>query len=207
MARPAYSQDQVQAIHEEILASAVAVFRSDGLEALTLRALAGRMGWTPAALYRYFDGKDALIAALRARGFAILREGLRSARSGAADPRDATRRIMRAYLDFAIAEPQLFQLAYQLDQRDSDTYPIVRVERERAFSEALAVGREAVAAGILRGDPLVATHVLWAGCHGLAALAIAGQFDLGCNYDQLIDPLLEQLTVPIETRTVDGHTK
>lgn len=197
MGRPAYSQDQVETIQAEICDHAISVFRKESVRGLTLRAVAKRMSWTPAALYRYFAGKDALLAAIRAEGFVRIGVRLERARAEASSPADAIRRGMRAYLGFAVEDPALFQLMYQLDQGEAPSVPKVRAERERAFAHARAIGADAVRVGLMRGDANVAAHVFWAACHGLAALAMAEQLDLGCSYDDLVDPLLERLTAPL----------
>jgi len=197
MGRPEYSQDQVDAIQAEICAHAISVFRNEGIRGLTLRAVAKRMGWTATALYRYFKDKNELLAVIRAEGFVRIEARLAHARAGASNPADAARRAMRAYLGFALEEPEFFQLMYQLDQGEAPSAPEVRAERERAFSHARAIGADAVRAGLLPGDANLAAHVFWAGCHGLATLAIAEQLDLGCSYEELIEPLLERLTAPL----------
>ncbi len=49
---------------EAILDAARALILEQGPEQLSLRAVARRSAYSPAALYEYFDGKDALIAAV-----------------------------------------------------------------------------------------------------------------------------------------------
>lgn len=194
MPRPAYSEQRVGEIQGEIIEAALAVFRRDGFTGLSLRAIAERMSWTPAALYRYFASKEELLAAIRAEGFAQMATALEGAHAEATDAADAARRAMRAYLGFALDEPELFQLMYQLDQRIAPSSPQVRTARERAFGHARAIAAEAIEAGLLEGDANLVAHALWAGCHGLAALAMAQQLDLGCSYDELVEPLLTRLT-------------
>ena len=36
-------------------------------------------------------------------------------------------------------------------------------------------------------------HLFWIGAHGLAALAVANQLDLGQSYEELVEPLLEMV--------------
>ena len=51
----------------QILDEALAIIAETGLGGLTVARLSKRMGWTVGAMYRYFSGKDQLIAALNAR--------------------------------------------------------------------------------------------------------------------------------------------
>ena len=193
MARPAYSEDQVLEIQKEIRSVALAVFRSEGIRGLTLRNIAREMGRTPAALYRYYASKDDLLAALCAEGFRTMGAALRAARMEAPATKEGARAGIRAYLDFAIREPEQFSLMYSLDQRDHPSIPAVREARERAFGEARAIAQDAIDAGWLDGNPNVAAHLLWASCHGLAALALADQLDLGCSYEELVEPLIDRI--------------
>src|SRR5271167_560219 len=48
----------------EILAVAGAHVARDGAAAISLRSIARDLGMAPSALYRYFDGRDALLSAL-----------------------------------------------------------------------------------------------------------------------------------------------
>lgn len=52
---------------EAILDEAMKLLASEGLDRLTLGRLAEALGYVPAALYRYFASKDALLAALQRR--------------------------------------------------------------------------------------------------------------------------------------------
>jgi AcrR family transcriptional regulator len=201
MARPAYSEEQVDEILSEIRSHAIAVFRQQGIRGLTLAAVAMRMGWTAAALYRYFAGKDALVASIRAEGFARIGDRVRAARMEGSTPLEAARNVLRAYLGFAVEEPELFRLMYQLDQGQAPSVPHVKAERERSFAEARLLGADLIAAGLTPREANVEAHVLWAGCHGLATLAIADQLDLGCSYEELMEPLIERLTAHLSDET------
>ena len=98
-----------------------------------------------------------------------------------------------AYLEFARSEPERFRLMYSLDPGELPGLPSIRAARERAFAEARGLAADAVEAGWLRGDPNLAAHLLWVGGHGLASLSLSGQLDLGCTYDELVEPLLALL--------------
>ena len=198
MARPAYSQEQIHEIQEEILSVALSVYRRDGIRGLSVRTIAREMGRTPAALYRYYASKDDLLAAICTEGFGVMGGALRAARTEAKDAKVGARAALRAYLDFAIREPERFSLMYSLDQKNLPTIPAVRDAREHAFGEARAIAQEAIDAGWLAGDANLEAHLLWVSCHGLAALAMSDQLDLGCSYDDLVEPLLDRI-VPRES--------
>src|SRR3954470_8344091 len=58
---------------DQILDAALALLAEAGLGALTMRALARRLGIDPMALYHYFADKEALLGAAADRSFAALR--------------------------------------------------------------------------------------------------------------------------------------
>ena len=55
---------------------ALGLLASHGMEGLTISGLAKALDYTPGALYRYFDSKDALFAALQRRSIAHIRAQL-----------------------------------------------------------------------------------------------------------------------------------
>lgn len=95
-----------------LVAAAGALLRREGLGGLSLRAVAREAGVSPAAPYRHFADKDALLAALAASGFASLRTALETADAAEASPRAALTAQGAAYVAFATAEPELFRLMF-----------------------------------------------------------------------------------------------
>jgi AcrR family transcriptional regulator len=98
----------------EIKGAALDQLREVGAAQLSLRAVASALGMSPAGLYRYYDGRDALLTVLIADAFTALAEAVEQARD--ADPQaglpDRMLAAMRAYRGWAVAHPQEFGLAY-----------------------------------------------------------------------------------------------
>ena len=76
MARPNLTQDEVDSFRHHAATTALAMVEEEGVEALTLRALAARLGCSYAKPYRYFRDKAHLLDAVRGRAFDLLREQL-----------------------------------------------------------------------------------------------------------------------------------
>ena len=193
MARPAYSPAQVDEIQSQILANALSAFRREGIKGLTLRAVARESQMTSAALYRYFKNKQHLLEALRIAGFKRIGEELAQVEATVSDPLEGVRCFIRIYLGFAMNEPHLFSLMYQLDQGETPPSTELSAQRSTAFGHARAIIARAVDAGAMQMDANIATHVIWCGIHGLAALAMSNQLDQGCSYDELVEPLISNL--------------
>ncbi|MCC8978253.1 TetR/AcrR family transcriptional regulator [Bradyrhizobium sp. 10BB] len=82
---------------ELILDAARSVFAEEGLEGASLRAIATRAGYTPAALYFHFDSKEAIYAEVLRQSLASLGEAVGAA---VATTRGAKQRLHAAGMGF-----------------------------------------------------------------------------------------------------------
>lgn len=92
--------------------AALVLLAADGREALTLRAVAARVGVNHRALYRHFASLDGLKVEVAAVGFDQL-----AAILGKLPPAEP-RALARAYARFAFAQPHLYELMFSLPLRD-----------------------------------------------------------------------------------------
>ena len=101
----AYHHGDLRRVALEI---AVDIMERQGAENLNLRAVAKRAGVTPMALYRHFDDKAALLAAVGRHGFTLLRQRLDAAAvDGPAPQRLAAWGV--AYVLFARDHPDVYR--------------------------------------------------------------------------------------------------
>ncbi|MET7484928.1 TetR/AcrR family transcriptional regulator C-terminal domain-containing protein [Streptomyces sp. NPDC005538] len=94
---------------ERVLASALDLVDREGLSALSMRRLGTELGVEAMALYRYAEGKDALLDGLVEALYLKLEERL-ATEPTAADWRDGLQRIARATYDVCLAHPQAVPL-------------------------------------------------------------------------------------------------
>lgn len=158
---------------DQILACARDIYLREGLQGLSLRAVARCAGITAPAIYRHYDGKEDLLWAVCQKGhehFArYLARGLRG--------RDARERLILTgigYLDFAlehrayyvimfVAPPEHFGLD-RLAERSAD-------ENGATFQMLVDRVRECMDAGVLaEGDPSAVALMIWGHVHGLVTL-------------------------------------
>jgi AcrR family transcriptional regulator len=135
-----------------------------------------RAGVSPAAPYRHFKDRDALIADVAERGFEVFAKGLAEAwTEGTPEPHEALLRMGRAYLAFAREEPAYYTAMFEsgLSFRD---YPSLQEVSDRAFG-VLRQACEAVIATLPaeKRPPvmMMALHI-WSLTHGLAGLFARG---------------------------------
>jgi AcrR family transcriptional regulator len=159
-----------------LIEAALALIREKGPAGFTFAEAARAAGVSPAAPYRHFRDRDALIADVAKRGFEAFTRTLTAAwNDGQPKPREAFNRLGAAYLSFASTEPAYFSAMFESGLSLAD-YPDVRAEGERAF-QVLRDACEAVIATMppaRRPPPLMMALHIWSLSHGIAALFARG---------------------------------
>ncbi|HET6665421.1 MAG TPA: TetR/AcrR family transcriptional regulator [Acidimicrobiales bacterium] len=188
-----------------LLDAARDVVATDGLEGLTLRAIARRAGVSHGAPLRHFPTLAALLSAVAADGFgrliATVDDHLAAAERGAATrgtPLTAVERIGVAgqgYLDFARSDPGVFAVTFRRERVDVDDADY-QAQGYRSFRQLVGLVEAAQAEGWhadRAADALAC--VLWAHVHGLAVLSLHGAFGGVAGDDTLGD--LHQLSLEL----------
>ncbi len=99
----------------EIVEAARALAAAQGWSAVTVRAIAGRIGCSAPAIYQYFRDKDAVLAALASDGRQALALHLDQAIAEVHGPAKRMRAVVRGLWDFALANRELYAVIYGLD--------------------------------------------------------------------------------------------
>jgi AcrR family transcriptional regulator len=166
---------------------------SAGLEALSLRRLAARLGVTAPALYLHFSGKRDLLRALAESEFEVLEA--RFAEVDTDDPVERVRATTRAYVAHARERPELFRVMFLFppavgDQGGADELPAAT----KTFAASSANIEAAVAAGALRTDDVLLTSLaMWSAAHGVATVLQLG-FDFPADLETaLVDEVTDRL--------------
>jgi len=164
-------------LKDALVEAARALMAEHGPAGFTLAEAAKRVGVTGAAPYRHFADRRDLMGELARRGFDLFAERLAGAwDDGRPDARAAFRRMGRAYLGFAAAEPGLY--AAMFDSAKTLRSPAALAVANKAFD-----GLSRAAAGVLAaagGNPRDVRRLaleIWALAHGIAMLALAGHLD------------------------------
>jgi len=93
-----------------LCAAALELLAERGADGVTMRAVAGVVGCGVATPYRYFSDKEDLFTAVRVHGFHRFADRIEAALADVDDPLDRIRAVSRAYLAFAVHEPQAFRV-------------------------------------------------------------------------------------------------
>ncbi|MFQ1002363.1 WHG domain-containing protein [Modestobacter sp. SSW1-42] len=164
-------------LRADILDAAAAILGETGNEqAVTLRAVARRVGIAAPSIYPHFADRQAILMALVHGAFTDLETQLTAAAQSAAEPVARLRAVCTAYLRFAGSRPRHYNLMF------GGVWSAAAAQAEGAItsSEAIQLGQEALAIFVaaLRAcvdagrstsdDPQADAVALWVALHGLA---------------------------------------
>ena len=99
---------------ELILAAARQVFAEEGLEGASLRAIAIRAGYTPAALYFHFDSKEAIYAEVLRTSLASLGSAVGQAVARTRTPQLKLKAAAMSFFKFYAENPRDLDLGFYL---------------------------------------------------------------------------------------------
>ncbi len=133
------SQEEVEAIREEILEAALELIITEGFSNLSMRKIAARLGITATTIYNYVASKDELNLFIRMKGFEILYQGLRAGLEAYDNLSDRLTAMVRAYADFGINFPSYYDIMFSLstpkytDYIGTDIEATARLEKETSM--------------------------------------------------------------------------
>jgi AcrR family transcriptional regulator len=169
-------------LRRDLLDTALELIAREGPSAVSLRALARRLGVSHAAPANHFPDKAALFTAIAVEGFGRLAEAIEDG-VGQLGP-DATagqrfRAAGRAYTGFALAHPAHFAVMWQRDLLHQDDPELVAAG-DTTFELLLGSVRDIQSEGWAAGrDPQAVAYLAWSVVHGLAALWLGGSLQRG----------------------------
>jgi len=169
------SESDVADFRERLIAAAERLFGERGPDGVTMRQLAAELGVSPMTPYRYFKDKDAILAAVRASGFDRFATAMEQATAGLTDPQQRSEATGRAYVRFALGNPDAYRLMFDFSQPNEADYPELVAASARSRTMLIRHAQGLVEAGEARGDPEMIAHILWAALHGGLVLQMAGK--------------------------------
>lgn len=187
------SAGKADAFRQKLVEAAEQLIVSRGSMEFTMRELAAAVGCSPMLPYRYFEDKDDILAAVRALAFARFAKALERPREGPGPAQSRSYGVGDAYVAFALANPMLYRLMFNGPNTEPGRYPELDAAGARARNTMTDHVRDAVAQGLLVGDPVVIGHVFWASLHGLIMLQLSGQLGPDPGFDALRGALVQAL--------------
>jgi AcrR family transcriptional regulator len=188
------------ALQEALLKAAEKVLERDGLQGLTLRAVAREAGVSHAAPTHHFSDLTGLVSELAAIGFRQFNAAMAAAGSSGPSPLDKAMARAKAYVAYAQAHPGMYGLMFRTERLDM-TRPALHAAAHASFAGlAGAIGasrQEHIAAEALSLDQAAAIARAWSLVHGFTTLLLDGRLTNilhrlpeGTDAETLLDAML-----------------
>jgi len=166
-------------LHEALLKAAKRVAEREGINGLTLRAVAREAGVSHAAPAHHFGDVSGLLSELAAIGFKRFSDALDAgARAAGSSPGAQAEGRANAYVEFAQENPCMFQLMFRAERLDHNR-PALHEARENAFAKLAAIvsarRHEDVSADHLTLAQAADIARIWSMVHGFAMLHLDGR--------------------------------
>jgi AcrR family transcriptional regulator len=191
-----------EAVSRAILDAARELFVTHGYQEVSIRKIADRIEYSPAAIYGYFPSKDDIFFALAEEGFRLLFSyaGDVPAAPGP-DPADRLREMFWRYYKFSKDHPEYFALMF-LDR----TVPKIRDNWERfGFLGELKhdmharIGRAMLDGAVPSGTSSHAVfRLLLTAAHGAAALRLCDRLAPGEDADALARATIDAVIIGLK---------
>ena len=177
MSREERQQQARESTRRAILDAALDLFIADGYTQVSIRNIAAKVEYSPAAIYSYFPSKDEIFFALAEEGFRQI-GGTQVSDTPSADPLDDVRATLWRLSEFSKEQPQYFALVF-LDRhvprvgREYERFSIISEIRNRALSQVERCIAEGVFPATTHAE--VALRLLFAPILGIAALRVSNR--------------------------------
>lgn len=166
-----------QEMRRRILDVAMNMFLVEGYDKTSLRNIAEKIEYSPATIYLYFKDKDELFYEVQKDAFEKLNEVF-AQQVTAIEPLARLRQICHTYVQFGIANPELYDLMFIIRA------PMNVVEEKQMWdngTDAFGFLTQTLTACIEHklikyNDPMIAALSVWAMGHGLISLNVRCRF-------------------------------
>ena len=169
------NQQKSLSTREKLLAVALELMEGpDGVDGVTMRAVASAAGVTTMATYKHFQNRDALLRAATAAEYPRIEGYFTRANARTEVP---GMRGMLGYLDYALDHPQIFRYMFSSHRPDVFVFPgDLNEGKSPTFNILLGNVAELMERQILRTDDVAETALsIWAHAHGLITLYLSGR--------------------------------
>lgn len=165
-------------LRASLLKEAEEMVKEQGIEALSLRKLATRVGVSRTAPYHHFNNKNELICAIAERGFLLLDDKIRTSfKDKNKSAQDKLTTYVQGYVRFASDNPELYELMFgRTIWKQQKSTEALRTSAYPCFQHQVEMIGEWQKSGLINKDlnTLRLSQVIWGTLHGIAKLLIDG---------------------------------
>lgn len=189
-----------------ILEAARQVFAEEGLDGASLRAIAVRAGYTPAALYFHFDSKEAMYAEVLHGSLVSVGAAVEGSVAGTKTPQQHLKAAAMAFFRFYAENPRDLDLGFYLFRGGMKPAGLGRERDERLNAALEAALRPIAEAALALGASAERANLLMVDCFahatGLLLLLHTGRIRMfGASAPELMEAYVDECV----ERLVEGQ--
>lgn len=190
--RSDHSRDEIR---EMAIDAAGKHVETEGVQSLTARKVASKIGYTVGTLYHVFRNFDDLVMHLNARTIdemaGLIQQQVRKKRN----PEVRIRAMAEFYVRYATDHPDRWRLVFEHQAPRGLPTPPQMKERRDVMFEMVADNLRELSPGRIPQEIDHTATALWSGIHGICILALTGKLYLGGAFSmvKLIDTLIDSV--------------
>ena len=167
-------------MRRRIIEAALYLYVRNGFDKLSIRAIAEEIEYSPATIYLYFKDKNEVMYAIHQQAFGKMMTEFQTVLT-IADPFERLVAMGRQYTQFAVDNPELFDIMFIISA-PMETLACredIWAEGRLSFSMLVQVVDACMNAGVFaRRDPEVVAMMIWSTIHGYTALALRNRLNM-----------------------------
>ncbi|MGB1334003.1 MAG: TetR/AcrR family transcriptional regulator [Porticoccaceae bacterium] len=179
-------------LRQTLLSAATHMIAEKGIESLSLRKLAEKVGVSRTAAYHYFKDKNDLLCAIAANGFRRWQQSLDQLSSNQLPDRQKFEQYILGYVAFATTNPEEYELMFgRCIWKQSKCTNELQDISHSTFQRQVVMIEYWQSIGLVVGDnPVRSAQIIWGTLHGIAKLFIDGVYaDVGRAEEIVISAL------------------
>ncbi|MGB1289550.1 MAG: TetR/AcrR family transcriptional regulator [Porticoccaceae bacterium] len=185
-------------LRQSLLTVATDMIAENGIESLSLRKLAEKVGVSRTAAYHYFQDKNHLLCAIAAEGFRRWQSSLDQLSSDHLSDLDRFEQYILGYINFATSNPEEYELMFGrcIWKQSKCTPELLEISR-KTFQHQVDMIEYWQSTGLIGGDnPLRTAQVIWGTLHGIAKLFIDGIYTDVARAEEIVISALPMFLAP-----------
>lgn len=195
--------DEDISLREKILDISRKLLFEEGHRSLSMRKIAREVGVSATSIYIYFENKDHLLHNLIEESVEDLSSFIEDHVEPESDPIERFQAIINAYIEFALENPEKYQIIYLVQPQAMKRYPKEKFRKARRSYELLVkIIEESVQQGLMQVEkPVIAAYTIWAQLHGIVSVVLNQRLDSRIDRNQFLRESVEQIVQGFLIRT------
>lgn len=139
-------------IKDSITKAAKEIIEQDGLDALSIRKLAKNIGYSPAAIYQYYDSKSQIVSAVIKEGYKNIIKSLAGGHSNFNSAEEEIRYKLKNYIKSALENKYYYQAVMLSEEKNILQFTAVLNTDLRKNQSALQILTDLIEKGQKQGE-------------------------------------------------------